>query len=100
MNLIHKKKEPVIRIDCVAGGYLINRYVARCHETIFNNQGTLEENVPIKTRRFYKIQWANIKADIKNYFLLPHKPTLIFGLGVQLLSMLLPKLLIQVSQLQ
>lgn len=58
------KKEPKIRIDCVAGGYLVNRYLAFCHETIFNTKGTIEENIPISTRGYYKIQWENIRRDI------------------------------------
>ena len=63
-----KKRESRIRVDSAAGGYLLNRYLAYTHQTIYNTKGTLAENVPIKITKSYKIQWKNIRRDLKGVF--------------------------------
>lgn len=65
-------RETKIRIDATSDAYLLNRYVAFVHQQIYNQKGTLAENIPIEEKYSYQIQWKNIKADclgfVKNPF--------------------------------
>lgn len=78
-----KKKETKIRVDASAGGYLVNRWLAYTWQRKYNNHGTIEENSEILwEKRGYRIQWTNIKRDLKAFFKNPfgYAPTVAYSL--------------------
>lgn len=57
----------MLRIDGYANGELIHRYLARC-ESVKLCPNDPENKKVLRHKRYYKIQWTNIKSDIKAWW--------------------------------
>ena len=77
-----KNKESTIRIKEKATSLELTRYVHFCTHSWFNYTGSLKDNVPIKTKSFYKIAWRTLWSDIKNFFKNPfeYAPAIAYSL--------------------
>ena len=67
-------RKPVM-VDRAVNATLLNRYVAYCEEVQYDISSKANNHKVIHTKRWYQIQWANIKADFLGFFTNPFAPT-------------------------
>lgn len=78
-----KNQESSLRVDASTSASLLNRYLALVRSSFFNTKGAVAENkTPIRETTTYRIQWENIRADLKGLFTNPFKfaPSIAYSL--------------------